>query len=132
MGTYVPAQLTKDKLLLHHIDTLTKSNIKIDKIEMPTFYWLPKLHKNPYKSSFISNSSHCSITILSKHITPALTAVKDHVIKYSETAFSNSNVNYFWSIKNSSEVIEKFAAAKLSGFSSIFFRFFYFIHILAI
>ena len=28
------------------------------------------------------------------------------VIKYSETAFSNSNVNYFWSIKNSSEVIE--------------------------
>ena len=72
--------------------------------------------QNPYKSSFISNSSHCSITILSKHITPALTAVKDHVIKYSETAFSNSNVNYFWSIKNSSEVIEKFAAAKLSGF----------------
>ena len=37
----------------------------------------------------------------------ALTAVKDHVMKYSETAFSNSNVNYFWSIKNSSEVIEK-------------------------
>ena len=37
----------------------------------------------------------------------ALTAVKDHVMKYSETAYSNSNVNYFWSIKNSSEVIEK-------------------------
>ena len=50
---------------------------------------------------------HCSTTILSKHITSALTAVKDHVMKYSETAFSNSNVNYFWSIKNSSEVIEK-------------------------
>ena len=33
------------------------------------FYWLPKLHKNPYKSRFISNSSHCSTTILSKHIT---------------------------------------------------------------
>ena len=107
-STYVPAQLTKDKLLLRHIDTLTKSNIKIDKLDLPTFYWLPKLHKNPYKSRFISNSSHCSTTILSKHITSALTAVKDHVIKYSETAFSNSNVNYFWSIKNSSEVIEKF------------------------
>ena len=40
------------------------------------------------------------------YLTSALTAVKDHVIKYSETAFSNSNVNYFWSIKNSSEVIE--------------------------
>ena len=41
------------------------------------------------------------------HITSALTAVKDHAIKYNETAFSNSTVNYFWSIKNSSKVIEK-------------------------
>ena len=98
-STYVPAQLTKDQLLVHHINTLTKINVKIDKCELPTFYWLPKLHKHPYKSRFISNSSHCSTTILSKHITSALTAVKDHVIKYSETAFSNSNVNYFWSIK---------------------------------
>ena len=129
-STYVPAQLTKDKLLLRHIDSLTKSNIKIDKLDLPTFYWLPKLHKNPYKSRFISNSSHCSTTILSKHITSALTAVKDHVIKYSETAFNNSNVNYFWSIKNSSEVIEKLRLRK-SEFSNIFFRFFYFIHILA-
>ena len=31
--------------------------------------------------------------------TSALTAFKDHVIKNSETAFSNTNVNYFWSIK---------------------------------
>ena len=98
-STYEPAQLTKDQLLLRHIDTLTKSNIKIDKLDLPTFYWLPKLHKNPYKSRSISNSSHCSTTILSTHITSALTAVKDPVIKYSETAFSNSNVNYFWFIK---------------------------------
>ena len=104
-STYVPAQLTKDQLLVHHINTLTKINVKIDKCELPTFYWLPKLHKRPYKSRFISNSSHCSTTILSKHITSALTAVKDHVMKYSETAFSNSNANYFWSIKNSSEVL---------------------------
>ena len=123
---YVPAQLTKDKLLLRHIDTLTKSNIKIDKLDLPTFYLLLKLHKNPNESRFISNLSHCSTTILSKHITSALRAVKDHVIKYSETAFSNSNVKYFLSIKNSSEVIKKVAAAKFSGFS----RFFYFIHIL--
>ena len=84
---------------MRHIDTLTKSNIKINKLDLPTFYWLPKLQKNPYKSRIISNSSHCSTTILSKHITSALTAVKDHVIKNSETAFSNGNVNYFWSIK---------------------------------
>ena len=110
-----PAQLTKDQLLVHHINTLTKIDVKIDKCELPTFYWLPKLYKRPYKSRFISNSSHCSTTILSKHITSALTAVKDHVIKYSETAFSNSKVNYFWSIKNSSEVIEKLRLRNFRG-----------------
>ena len=114
-STYVPAQLPKDKLLLHHVDTLTKINVKIDKCELPTFYWLPKLHKNPFKSRFISNSSHCSTTILSKHITSALAAIKDHVIKYCETALSNSNVNYFWSIKNSSEVIEKLRLRNFQG-----------------
>ena len=71
--------------------------------------------QNPYKSRFISNSSHCFTTILSEHITSALTAVKHHVIKYSETAFSNSNVNYFWSIKISSEVIEKLRLRNFQG-----------------
>ena len=32
-SAYVPADLTKDKLLQRHIDSLTKSNIKIDKID---------------------------------------------------------------------------------------------------
>ena len=45
-SAYVPADLTKDTLLQRHIDSLTKSNIKIDK-KMSTFYWLPNLHKNP-------------------------------------------------------------------------------------
>ena len=61
--------------------------------------------------------SHCIATIFSKHtcITSALTAVKDHVIKYSETAFSNGNVNYFWSIKISSAVIEKLRLRNCQG-----------------
>ena len=124
-STYVPGQLTKDKLLVHYINTLTKINVKIDKCELPTFYWLPKLHKRPYKT-FISNSSHCSTTILSKHITSALTAVKDHVMKYSETAFSNSNVNYFWS----SEVIEKLRLRNFQG-SRVSPFYMYFIQVIA-
>ena len=103
---------------MHHINTLTKINVKIDKCELPSFYWLPKLHKRPYKSRFTSISSHCSTTILSQHtcITSALTTVKDHVMKYSETALSNSNINYFWSIKNSSDVIEKLRLCNFQGF----------------
>ena len=35
-STYVPAQLTKSQLLVHHINTLTKINVEIDKCELPT------------------------------------------------------------------------------------------------
>ena len=34
--------------------------------KVPTLYWLPKLHKNPYKARFIANSSSCTTTELSK------------------------------------------------------------------
>ena len=33
--------------------------------KLPTLYWLPKLHKRPYKSRFIANSSACTTTELS-------------------------------------------------------------------
>ena len=59
----------------------------------------------------------------SKHITSALVAVKDHVMKYSETAFSNSNINYFWSFKNSSKVIEKLRLRNFHGFQVSSFDF---------
>ena len=36
-----------------------------DHSKLPTLYWLPKLHKRPYKSRFIANSSSCTPTELS-------------------------------------------------------------------
>ena len=54
-STFVPAQLTKDQLLVQ--------NQCQNWCELPTFYLLPKLHKRPYRSRFISNASHCSTTI---------------------------------------------------------------------
>ena len=47
---------------------------------LPAMYWLPKLHKRPYKARFIANSSSVTITELSKLLTSCLTAVKNHVI----------------------------------------------------
>ena len=49
---------------------------------LPTMYWLPKLHKRPYKARFIANSSSCTTTELSKLLTSCLTAIKTQFIKY--------------------------------------------------
>ena len=70
-------------------------------------YWIPKLHKTPYKSRFIANSSVCTTTNLSKLLTSCLSAIKEHVIRYCSKVYDNSGVNLFWSIKNSGEIIDK-------------------------
>ena len=89
--------------------------------KLPTMYWLPKLHKRPYKARFIANSSSCTTTELSKLLISCLTAIKSHVIRYCETVYETANKNWFWSINNSCEVLSKlqckgFRATSLSTY----------------
>ena len=89
--------------------------------KLPTMYCLPKLHKRPYKARFIANSSSCTTTELFKLFTSCLAAIKSHVTRYCETVYETSNKNWFWSIKNSGEVLNKlkcrgFRATSLSTY----------------
>ena len=70
-------------------------------------YWIPKLHKNPYKARFIANSSACTTTKVSQLLTTCLIKIKDHVEKYCNKTYENSGINLFWSIKNSNEILTK-------------------------
>ena len=85
--------------------------------KVPKLYWLPKLHKKPYKARFIANSSSCTTTELSKLLTSCLTAVKKHVIKYCEKVYERSGKNLFWSIKNSGEILDKLKARDFNATS---------------
>ena len=92
-----------------------------DHSKLPTLYWLPKLHKRPYKSRFIANSSACTTTELSILLTSCLTAIKNHVINYCTTVYERNGKNLFWSIKNSGEILNKlksrgFLASDLSTY----------------
>ena len=63
----------------HSIDITAKFavNIKENLDRLPTLYWLPKLHKRPYKAGFIANSNSSTTTVLSKLLNSCLTAVKN-------------------------------------------------------
>ena len=87
-----------------------------DHSKLPTLYWLPKLHKRPYKSRFIATSSACTTTELSIILTSCHTAIKNHVIKYCTTVYERNGKKLFWSIKNSGEILNKL---KSRGFFSI-------------
>ena len=82
-------------------------NVKERQYRLPTMFWLPKLHKRPYKARFIADSSSCTPTELSKLLTSCLIAVKVKVIKYCETVYERSGKNMFWPIKKSGEVLSK-------------------------
>ena len=82
--------------------------MKENKDRLPTFYWLPKLHKRPYRARFIANSRSCTTSILSKLLTLCLTAVKNHWFKYYDTVYERDGIDYVWSIKNSNKVLSRF------------------------
>ena len=71
-----------------------------------------KLHKTPYKSRFIANSSSCTTTKLSKLLTSCLIKIKEHVQRYCDKTYENSGLNLFWSIKNSNEILTKLEQRK--------------------
>ena len=64
----------------HCSDIETKFAVGITESQekLPTFYWLPKLNKLPYKARIIANSSSCTTKSLSKVLTSCLTAIKIH------------------------------------------------------
>ena len=49
--TYTRTNLTKDEILQNHLSVLHAFDIpnKQDQFDLPYLYWIPKLHKNPYK-----------------------------------------------------------------------------------
>ena len=79
----------KEKSVINnHIFHNTRFAVSVneDQERLPTVYWLPKLHKKPYKARFIAISSSCTTTKLSKLLTSCLTTIKNvlfNIVKQS-------------------------------------------------
>ena len=70
-----------------------------DHSKLRTLYWLPKLHKQPYKSHFIAYSSSCITTELSILLTPRLTAIKTMSLNIAQQFMKEMVKNYFGLLK---------------------------------
>jgi hypothetical protein len=54
--TYTPTTFSKDEILQNHasvLDTLNITGHVDDDYELPYLYWIPKLHKTPYKDTLL-------------------------------------------------------------------------------
>ena len=81
---------------------------------MPQLYWIPKLHKTPYKARFIAGSYSCTTTKLSKLITDCLKLVKYHCTAYCKTILGRTGVNSMWIINNALDVLRTLQQKQLS------------------
>ena len=108
----------------HSIDLSGKFAVgfKENQDRLPTLYWFSKLHKRLYKSRFIVNSSSYMTTILSKLLTMPYCCQKKKKKKKNNnigldtmTLFTKGTDNYFWSIKNSNEILNKFKFKKFKA-----------------
>ena len=83
------------EVLDNHKSVPTSFGIEASEVELdlPYIYWIPKMHKNPYKHRFIAGSSKCFTKPLAILLTKLLTHIKQGLQKYCETAYSRS---YIW------------------------------------
>ena len=92
--TYNLTAMSKDEILQNHRSLmLTFGIFPEEDIDLLKLYWIPKLHKNPYKQRYIAGSAKCSTKPLSLILTRILTAVKEGLQKYCDTAYARNGVN---------------------------------------
>ena len=107
----------------NHKSVLTSFGIQSNSVELdlPYIYWIPKMHKSPYKHRFIAGSSKCSTKPLSILLTKLLTHLKKGLQKYCETAYSRSGVNQMWILKNSKELLDHLKSPNFNLITNIIF-----------
>ena len=120
-STYTRSTIPKEDILKNHESVLSSFGITVsdENSNLPSIYWIPKLHKCPYKQRYIAGSAKCTTKPLSKVLTSLLTAVKDGLKVYCETAYSTSGVNQMWILKNSKELLEYLSSAQFNNCNSV-------------
>ena len=119
--TYTLTTIPKEDIINNHISVLSSFGVTVsdDNSNLPSIYWIPKLHKCPYKQRYIAGSARCTTKPLSILLTSLLTAVKDGLKSYHDKVYSTSGVNQMWILKNSKDLLEYLSSDSLTYCSSI-------------
>lgn len=107
--TYISCSTPIENLIAEHKKFMDSQNIRIpgDMQQLPSFYWLPKMHKNPIGSRFIAASSACTTKPLSHFLTSSLNLITNHFKEYCDGIMRNTGVSCFWIINNAHEVLKR-------------------------
>ena len=70
-ATYQETPLSEAEICDNHKGFMLSHGLllKPENMSIPSLYWIPKLHKNPYKERYIAGSSKCTTKPLSQLLT---------------------------------------------------------------
>jgi len=74
---------------------------KDEELDLPSLYWIPKLHKCPYKQRYIAGSAKCITKALPKLLPYIGSAIKTGLQNFCSTSYSRSGVNQMWILTES-------------------------------
>ena len=101
--------LNVNDLIIEHCDMNKVLDVKLsDKNKcIPKLYMILKFHKKPYKYRFIAGAKSSTTKTLSIQVVQCLKYLKSTHKRYCNTIYRRTGVNYFWSVDNSKEVVDK-------------------------
>ena len=105
-STYKVCPKSINDVVESHVEFYKVFNLTVpDKFKcLPYFHWLPKLHKTPYGSRFITASSRYTTTLVSKILPACLGLVRKRQKVYYEAIYRNSGIKEYSLIQNPEEV----------------------------
>ena len=108
-STYKKVHSDSANVVCRHVDYLMRNGIEIQAQheQLPSFYWLPKLHKTPYGARFIAASNKCTTKELSSLLTSCFKTILTHFKQYCNGIYKHTGVNCYWIVESSSEVLER-------------------------
>jgi hypothetical protein len=118
--TYTRTTLAKEEILDNHRSVLYSFGIstKDEELHRASLYWIPKLHKCPFKQSYLDGSTKCSTKPLSKLLSCILSVVNTVLQSYCDTSYSKGCVNQMWILKNSEDQLEYMQSIQYRSLSS--------------
>ena len=107
---HVPCRKSLQDIISEHQEVLVNNFGNICKevnLCIPWLFWIPKLHKNPYRYRFVAVARQCSTKQLLVRVNSGLQVVREKLRKYCFTIDKNSGINTFWSINSSLEFLDR-------------------------
>ena len=74
-------------------------------LDLPTMYWIPKMHKNPVKHRFIVASKSCSTKQLSTAVSNTFKLIHRQTENFHRFSKFDANYNKFWVIQNTDPIL---------------------------